>query len=221
MHTSTFLALLGGAASLGLAQNLPVLVDDSNDPAMKPRYACLSSEGVLDRSQPTQPAALSAWSATLTRTGRPTQALPTPLNSPGGPELYCTSVWLPLQQATPPASLSAEDASWKSAWSSWRESVSPAVHSLASHCKTVSAETPAGLALFMIATDVQECATAMSVVYGGGAAAAQVTGGATTGAGVGGAAASTSSSSAAGARETAGIFAGALAFVGVLGGAGI
>ncbi|KAK4221974.1 hypothetical protein QBC38DRAFT_490972 [Podospora fimiseda] len=215
MRASTFLVVLG-SASLGLAQPpLPQPIDDSADPAKKPLYDCLSSEATISRSQPTQPPALSSWSWELTLTGRRTQTLETPLNSAGGPELYCTSVWLPLQQATPPASLLAEDAEWKSSWGSWRESVSPVVHSMASHCKTIGAETIAGLALFEIATDVQECATAMSVVFGG--AAAQATGVSNGGAGSGGAATSTTSS-AAGARETAGVVVGAMALVGLLGG---
>ncbi|KAK4163822.1 hypothetical protein QBC43DRAFT_318767 [Cladorrhinum sp. PSN259] len=245
MRTSTVLAVLG-AASLGLADNwepapdfetetptttlkttttraqiaqyLPSLVDDSNDPGMKPAYDCLNSQGALSRGAPTQPAALSSWSKTYSLS-QPTRTLNPPLYSPGGPEVYCTSAWLPLKQATLPSSLSAEDASYKSAWSSWRASVSPEVQSLASSCKAIpNANTPAGLALLMIATDAQECATAMSVVVGG--AAAQVTGVGNGVSGVGGAAES-SSSSAAGARETAGIVAGAMAVVGILGGVAV
>ncbi|KAK4225870.1 hypothetical protein QBC38DRAFT_481981 [Podospora fimiseda] len=248
MRTSVLLAVLG-AASLGLAdnwepevelevktetltptfktttttraqiaQNLPTLVDDSKDPSMKDQYACMNSQGTLSRSAPTQPAALSSWSRSLSLS-QPLQTLNPPLNSPGGPEVYCTSAWLPLKSATPPSSLSAEYASWKSEWNSWRESASPAAHSLASSCKTVPlAETMAGLAMLLVATDAQDCATAMSVVYGG--AAAQVTGDTKGGAAVG-AATGTSSSSASGARETAGIVAGVLAVAGLIGGVAI
>ncbi|KAK4460483.1 hypothetical protein QBC42DRAFT_298551 [Cladorrhinum samala] len=209
-----------GTATNNIAQNLPTLVDDSGDPDMQPRYACMHSQGALSRGMPTQSAALSSWSSSLSRSAQ-SASLGTPLNSAGGPEAYCTSVWLPIRQAAPPASLSSEHASWKAEWTSWRESAGPAATSLASSCKTVQAETFAGLALLVVATDAPACATAMSVIYGG--AQAQVTGvgkGNGNGNGNGGSgAAGSTASSAAGARETGRVIAaGVMAVVGVVGG---
>lgn len=205
-----------------IAQYLPTLIDDSGDPAMQPRYACLNSQGALSRGMPTQSAALSSWSRSVSRSAQST-TLETPLNNAGGPEEYCTSVWLPIRQAVPPPSLSSEDASWRAEWTSWRESAGPAATSLASSCKAVQAETPAGLALLMVATDAPACVTALSVIYGGTQAQVTGVGNGNGGSGVGAAAGGSSSTlSAAGARETGrAVAAGVMAMVGVVGGVAV
>lgn len=146
---------------------------------LQSELACYRSATSLDNSQPTTPAAVAVWYWTASQFNQPSSVV---IQAPTGkPESFCMSHWVPTYLATPPASsvqLAKTFSSWQAAKSSWRNKMYSSVHQVASACMEVAAKvtdvdsTPgmagaergAGLVLMAIATDMQECATAVSLL---------------------------------------------------------
>ncbi|KAK4185578.1 hypothetical protein QBC35DRAFT_299358 [Podospora australis] len=173
MRTSSLATILTGA-SLALAVNAQVTnYADLGLPEIKTEYPsgawdCQTSQAALSSGRPTVPPAIKSWSATALEFSTPTVITKIGIDATEVDD-YCSSTWFPRQTATPPASLSEEFSSYKAAWSSWRESVSPAAHAVASKCMAVHDQNGlvgagyAFLALNMIATDAADCVTAYSL----------------------------------------------------------